>query len=173
MERITLPNAPEGLSPMDAALDYSFDDGRYARVILEMSEGENDHFNIKAQAYEMDTSGNYKQAPKGYPSRTRQTNHTVARSSLGDTASLTPGWVRVAPQSQQSYSALNLPEGAVVADELPATGTIGDMVYVEPTLYAYSNGVARQIAEGKVQELRQVLQNSAPLSNLGFNHGAL
>lgn len=173
MERITLPNAPTDLSPMDAALDYRFDGDRYARVILEIREGENDHFEIKAQAFEMSADGYFKTAPKGYPSRTGQTTPTIPRSSLGDTATLAPGWVRVPPQTQQVINADNLPEGVTVADTLPAAGNIGDRVYVEPTLYEYSKGEARRIAEGKVAELMQVLQNSPVLSNLGFDHGAL
>lgn len=173
MERITLPNTPAGLSPMDAALDYSFSNGRFARVILEMSEGEMDHFKIKAQAYELDAQGNMVQAPKGYPSRTRQTNHTVARSSLGDTATLAPGWVRVPPAAGTTIDATNVPEGTQFADTLPATGELGDMVFIDSTLYRWEKGVARQIAEAKVEELQTVLQNSAPLSNLGFDHSAL
>lgn len=173
MERVNLPNSPTGLSPMDAALDYSFGDGRYARVILEMSEGEMDHFNIKAQAFELDIDGNMVQAPKGYPSRSRQTNHTVARSSLGDTATLVPGWIRVPPASQATTDATTVPDETYFAVALPATGTLGQLVYVNETLYRWDMGVARQIAEGKIIELQTVLQNSGPLSNLGFDHSAL
>lgn len=173
MERTTLPNAPTGLSPMDAALDYSFGAGRFARVVLEMSDAQSDNFNIKAQAFELDAAGNMVQAPKGYPSRTRQTNHTVARSSLGDTATLVPGWVRTVPASQTTVDATNLPEGTIIATALPATGTVGQFVYIDPTLYRWDAGVALQIAEGKIVELQAVLQNSAPLSNMGFDHSAL
>lgn len=175
MERITLPNAPTDLSPMDAALDYSFGDNKFARVILEMSQSDNDMFIIKAQAYEMDAAGNYAMAPKGYPSRTRQTTHTVAASSLGDTATLVPGWVRMAPPNKVNYAmdSESLPEGTQQLDALPATGNAGEHVMVGDTLYAWNIGVARQVAQGKVEELEQTLRVSVPLSNMGFDHSAL
>lgn len=174
MERITLPNAPIGLSPMDACLDYSFGDGKFARVILEMVEDINDHFRIKAQAYEMTADGNYAPALKGYPSRTKQTNHTVARSSFtARTATLAPGWIILSPTSQTVWNPESLPEGCTVVESLPATGTPGQQVYLDPNVWGWSIGVARQIAESKVEELEGVLINAIPLSNLGFDHAAL
>lgn len=179
MERITLPNAPVGLSPMDACLDYQYEiDGvpRYARVILEMSTGEQDHFKIKAQAFEMDADGNYKQAPKGYPSRTKQSNHTVPESSFAaanKTATLAPGWIKLPPSAGVNVNAESLPEGCTVEDELPVTGVIDQLVYVDGTVWKFDKGVARHTAEAKIEELINILANSAPLSNLGFDHAAI
>lgn len=168
LERVNLPTTPTALSPMDAALDFRFDGDKYARVIIEMTEGPNDNFLLKAQAYEVDALGQLVAAPKGYPSRTRQTEHTVARSSLGNTASLGPAWVRVPPPAGSTYSADALPPGAEVMEALPETGQPGQMAFVSGTVYRWDKGVIRHVVEAKVDELRNVLKNSLPLSNLGF-----
>lgn len=170
MERITLPNAPVSLSPMDAAVDFAFGEGKYARVILEMMEAQDDNFLIKAQAYEMNADGYNVTAPKGYPSRTRQTAHTFPRSALGDTATLVPGWVRLPPASGAVHQEGTLPAGTVTVDNLPQTGTPGDMAFVNGTLYRWDKGIVQTLLETKVAELATVLKNSAPLSNLGFAH---
>ncbi len=171
IERVSLPNRPALLSPMDAVLDCRYDGDQYARVILEMSDAPDDNFQIKAQAYEMTADGQYVQAPKGYPSRTRQTAHTFHKSALGDTSTLSPGWVRLPPPSGVTYSIeAGLPGGATAVAELPESGIDGEMVYWEGKLLQWNKGIVNTILETKVSELRTVLRNTAPLSNLGFAH---
>lgn len=173
MEQITLPNRPTNLSPKVEVLEFAHE-GIKARVILSLDDSlNNGHLLLQAQAYQMTDDGGFVSAPNGYPSRTSNTTHTVLATSLGskavpNTHTLTPGWVKHLPPNQTAVSVDNLPEGSVVAETLPVSASVGDLVFVEPYLYRWDEGIATATARSKVEELLMILANSAPLSGLGF-----
>lgn len=172
MERINLPHRPLDLSPMDACIDYSHG-GFFARVILEVEVLATD-FRVWAQAFEVDQDANYIRAPKGYPSRSTRTPHTIPKDAITTgMKAWTPGWAKILPPPGMSYGPENLPEGVQILQQLPASGTVGDQFYVDPWLFAWTDGVLREIAETKVRDLETVLASSTLLSGQGFDQSLL
>lgn len=171
MEQITLPNRPQNLPASVAVLEFEHE-GVLARVILTLSDRvENDNLQFTAQAYEMNADGSFKAAPNGFPSRTANTTHTVLASGLtvSKTATLEPGWIKHFVPGQAGMTAENLPEGAIALSELPALGNVGDLVFVDPWLWKWDEGIALHTAKLKVEELTSILGNSRVLSGLGFS----
>ena len=172
MERINLPGRPTALSPMDACIDYQTGE-IFARVILEVEVKDSD-FVVWAQAYQMTADGHNVRAPKGYPSRSARTPHTIPKDAITyGIKTWVPGWIQMVPPPGVVYSPESLPEGAAVADVRPLNGMIGQMTYVEPFLYLYSPGVLREIAEVKVGDLLAVIASSDVLSGIGFDQSLL
>ena len=159
MERVNLPNLPAS-----RAADYRLDDfnpPRFARVIYTPQESKPDRKMIEVQAFEVDAAGVFVPAPNGMPSRTSGSVHVISVSGIGDTHTLQPGWVRVVGD----YNIDTMPENAVAALALPISGSVGDLVYVEPTLYRWSEGMLEDIMKGKASELAGLLRNSLALGD--------
>ena len=173
MNPIELPSRPTGLTPKNAVLEYEHQ-GVLARVVLTLDDTLKDnHLSIVAQAFQLDEAGAFVQAPNGYPSRTPSSTHTVNASALGTRqaprqATLPPGWVQVMPPNQSSVDAEHLPEVCVEVDELPESAAVGDLVFKDPYLYRWDEGIAVATAKAKVEELLAIVSNSTPLSGLGF-----
>lgn len=143
-----------------------FDPPRYARVVYVPQESKPDRAQIEVQAFEVDADGNFV-AWNGVPSRTSGTIHVIALSGMGDTHTLQPGWVRVVGDYSPTPSEGQepLPEGAQTVAELPASGAIGDQVYVAPSLYRWDMGDVERILLGKAEELAGLIRNSAAIAN--------
>jgi hypothetical protein len=155
MEKVTLPGMPAR-----RAQDYAIEGGRFARVIYVPQENRPDMKRIEAQAYEVNAAGAFVPAAEGYPSRTPGTQHTIAATGLGDTHTLTPGWVREVGY----YNTDTLPEGTLIATQLPASGDIDERVFVEPHLYRFDMGEVARIMEGKAKELADLLRQADALA---------
>lgn len=169
MERVTLPGLPE-----KRAADYQldgFDPPRFARVKYTPQESKPDRAQIECQAFEVDAAGNFVAIPNGpkagEPSRTSGTIHVISISGVGDTHTLQPGWVRVvgdySPTPNEAQS--GLPEGAQILEALPASGGIGDHVYVAPTLYRWDVGMVESTMRAKAEELAGLIRNSTAIAN--------
>jgi hypothetical protein len=161
MEKVTLPGLPERRAA-DYQLD-GFNAPRYARVIYTPQESKPDRKIIDAQAYEVDANGNFVAAPLGYPSRTPGTLHTIAMHGIGDTHTITPGWVRIVGNydPEATAGATNaLPTGTEFVETRPATGTAGAFIWWQGQLYQWQEGILDQILRGKAEELAGILRNS-------------
>lgn len=160
MEKVSLPGLPER-----RAADYmlsEFDPPRYARVIYTPQESKPDRKVIEAQAYEVRADGEFAKAPNGMPSRTPGTNHVIAMSGVGDTHTLTAGWVRVVGKYSQTplMDQSPLPEGTQVLTQKPSSGQEGDLIYVNETLYRWDIGMVESVMRAKAQELSDLIRNS-------------
>lgn len=170
MQRIQLPNRPATMPANTALLEFEHE-GILARVILtnkpDMVDG---HLVMSAQAFQMTEEGQFVSAPNGYPSRTSGTTHTVNTSGLiAKTATLAPGWIRDVGHAGNEVNPENLPEGATVAEALPASGEAGQRIYVEPFLYVWDEGIAVATAIDKVKELCAIVSASETLSGRAFS----
>lgn len=170
MERITLGNRPAVLPPRTKIEDFSEDD-KYIRVSLKLVEAGADKMMIDAQAFEVDSAGTLLSGPDGRPSRTPGTGHMIMPSSLGDTHTLSPGWVRIVGD----YDANTFEPTATRGDGKPVTepdlienptGQYFDLL--TGIGYRWEEGETIRIARGKVTELMNILRNSAPISGIEF-----
>jgi len=153
MKRVTLPTAP-------ATRCMEFErDGKFVRVLYRPVESQPDRRVIAAQAFEMTADGNFAQIATGAPSRVQETQHTLNISSIGDTHTLLPGWVR----EQVTASKEELPEGYVVMDTLPETGNDGDLVFVDPIPYRWDKGMVQTVCETKAEQMFALIKNSEAL----------
>lgn len=170
MERITLGNRPESLQPRTRIEDFSHN-GVNARVSLKLVEAGGDKLLIDAQAFEVDSNGSYKFAPDGRPSRTPGTSHMVMASSLGDTHTLNPGWIRIVGDYDAGTfeSTAARGEGRPVSEPEWATNPTGQ--YYDNTSgvgYRWDEGEVLRIAKGKVTELMNIVANSGSISGIEF-----
>lgn len=164
MDKVTLPGLPD-----KRAADYQldgFDPPRFARVKYVPQESKPDRAQIECQAFEVDAQGNFV-AWNGEPSRTSGSIHVIAKSGIGDTHTLQPGFVRVVGDYAEDPGVGQdaLPEGTVVLESLPPTGAPGDQVYVAPTLYRWDVGMLETIMRGKAEELAGLIRNSEAIGN--------
>jgi hypothetical protein len=167
MKKIRLPGYPENMPSHVDVRDFDIEDGRYARVIMELdTEVKADHFHLKAQAFEMTADGSFKAAPLGYPSRSGTTTHVIPESSLGDTQELDDAWVR--HTGDVDPVALELQHVDARPTE-PGT-EYGHLVWddVKQHAWRWAEGFADGTARAKVQDLIKVLSTSAVRSGLGF-----
>lgn len=169
-KKTQLPEAPSRRF-IDFELE-GFTPPRYARVIYQPVESAADRKVVHAQAFEVDASGKLVAYSTGAPSRTAGTNHTISASGIGDTHTLTPGWVRVAPPSGVNWTSgsesmpANLPEGCEPVDELPGDPTPNQLVFMGDHVWRYCQGEVYRICEGKAEELAGILRNSDAMSEL-------
>jgi hypothetical protein len=167
MKKTTLPGYPESMPSHVDVRDFDLEDGRYARVIMELdTEVKADHFHLKAQAFEMNADGTFKAAPLGYPSRSGSSLHTVPESALGDTMELDDAWVR--HTGDVDPVALELPY--VVERPAEPGSEYGQLVWDTSRDHAWrwAEGFADGTARAKVQDLIKVLNTSAVRSGMGF-----
>lgn len=171
MKQIKLPKFPANL-PDDAEVrDFALDNGKYARVIMEIRRtkdaGGTDHLELSAQAYEMDKSGNFKAAPIGYPSRSASTTHTVNLSSVGKTINIDDSWV----ESPRTYDP-TIGELTEVSG-VPELGThYGQELWVtsKQRVMVWTEGFADIVARTKVEDLINVLKTSDVRSGFAFRN---
>lgn len=161
-----LPGLPE-----KRAFDFQMDEFNpplYARVIYVPQESRPDRKTIEVQAFQVDENGAFVAAPNGAASRTAGTVHVIAVSEIGDTQTFVPGWVRVVGDYSETPSdnQNGLPAECQVLDVLPVEGEVGDLAYVNPTMYRWDKGLLIVIMEGKVKELMGMLRNAEAISNL-------
>lgn len=156
MNKVSLPGLPA-----KRAADYDIGNGNYARVIYTPQESKPDRKQIEAQAFQIDANGNFVPADTGVPSRTAGTVHVISVTGIGDTHTLTPGWVRVVGD----YNADSLPEGTTIVEILPATADVGDTAYMGDTMYRWDEGMLETILKGKAQELADLIRNSTALND--------
>lgn len=174
MKPMKLPKFPREL-PDDAEVrDFDLGGGKYARVIMEVKrENHNgvDHFVLYGQAYEMDKSGNFKQAALGYPSRSAQTSSSVIASALGRTIEMDDAWVEL-PMNFVPGSEYADPNVEIVNTGRPTApgANYGDKVYSTKDLkvYQWTEGFADVFARTKVEDLKIVLKNSEVHSGFAF-----
>ena len=168
MKKTTLPNFPENLPSHVDVRDFDLEDGRFARVFMELeTEVKAGHFHLKAQAYQMNADGSFANAPLGYPSRTGQTTHTIPESALGDTMGLDDGWVRHTGDVS-AETVLGLPR---VQERPKEPGSeFGSLVWDEVRSHAwrYAEGFADGTARAKVADLQNILATSTLRSGFGF-----
>lgn len=168
MERVTLPNAPAKRSA-DFQLD-GFDPPRFARVVYQPQETKPDRVMVEAQAFEVDADGRLVAYSTGAPSRTSGTLHMIGKSGVGDTHTLQPGWVRVvgdySPTPDPDSKQTALPEGCQIVSEKPATGNPGDLIYVDPTMYRWDEGMLEGVMKAKAEELAGLIRNTAAIADI-------
>ena len=166
MIKITLPNFPSNLPSSMEVRDFQMDAGKFARVIMELTEQPiNGHYHLRAQAYEMTEDGNFVTAPLGYPSRTEKTEHTVIASALGDTIDLDDAWVRY------DGSVIDPLEFTQVSSKPNQAGiNYGDRVWDTTRQHAWiwKEGFADGVARAKIQDLQIVFNTSHIRSGFGF-----
>lgn len=160
MNETTLGNRPDPLAPLTRIVDFNAD-GVFVRVSLRLRQSAPATLTIDAQAFEVDASGAYVSGPDGRPSRTPESTHSVSTSGLGDTHTLSPGWVRkVGTYTAQDFELQAQPESPEAGDEYfdPATDTA----------YRWDEGETLRIARGKADEMLRIRANSAPLAGISF-----
>ena len=168
MKLISLPNQPTDLALTTEVRDYDLGDGKFCRVIMELSGSASpDHYELKAQCFEMNKDGGFVAAPNGYPSRSHTSTHTILKSELNKSLFMDDAWCVAAVQ----FDPIN-PGDTVIGVGLPLEpGTrYGQLAYDESIqrVYMWKEGYADSTARAKVEDLRQVLASSAQLSGLGF-----
>lgn len=168
---VTLKNRPATPAPRTRLYDFQEDDV-LVRVSLRLQEAqESGNLTIDAQAFQVDAEGQYMAAPDGRPSRSPGSKHVLHTSSLGDTHSLHPGWVRIVGD----YDAATFEKTATRSAGRPVeepdfeTNPTGQHFNESTGVgYRWSQGEAYAIALGKAEELLRIVKNSAPLSGLDF-----
>lgn len=169
MKSVTLGNRPVTLAPRTKIEDFE-DDGKYVRVSLKLRETTTDNIEIDAQAFEVDANGFFVAAPDGRPSRTRGTVHLVNASSLGDTHTLKPGWVRIVGD----YNRETFEKSAVFAPGKPTqkpddTNPTRQHYDTDTGIgYKWSRGETNGIARAKAKEMIELGNNSAPIAGMDF-----
>lgn len=171
MKKIELATYPTQLPNNVEVRDYDMEDGTYFRVIMEVDPNTKlDHLHMTAQAFEMNADGSFKQAPNGYPSRTRSSTHTVLADSLNDTIFMDDAWVRhvVAAGSTLDPVALNLP--TVTARPTEPGTEYGQLVWDSSAMHAWrwQEGYADGVARAKLQDIQRIMRASNVLSGFGF-----
>lgn len=176
--RIETAGRPAPL-PNVAIEELDLGGGRYARVVItraavdvrsidpRQAEPQN-HVTITRKAVEIDAAGRICAQPNGLASATRTFQENVDTTAIGDTHTWRPGWVRRVPPVDVNWHADNLPEGCTVVDALPATGTSGQCVYLDPVVYAWADGIISDAADAMGDELLRILRNSDQLAGVSF-----
>lgn len=173
MKSIKLPKFPRDLPDTAEVRDFDLGGNKYARVLMEVKrESQNgvDHFVLHGQAYEMDKSGNFKQAPLGYPSRSASSTSSVIASALGKTIAMDDDWVEAVVNHQPGGEFAD-PNISTVKVKPTAPGTqYGETVWVEKDQKAYrwTEGFADIFARTKAEDLLIVLTNSDVHSGFAF-----
>jgi len=172
MQNITLGNRPATLAPRTRILDFQTDAGMRARVSLKLREGaDSEKLMIDAQAFEVDANGVNVIAPDGRPSRTPSTEQMVQASSLGDTHTLNPGWVRIVGDYDETTFEASAPRGTGKPTAEPDWTTNPEGQYYDMASgigYRWSEGETLRIAKGKVAELANIVSNSSAISGIDF-----
>lgn len=171
MNQVTLGNRPETLPPMTKLLDYDAGDGKYVRVSMKLLGTANDTVTVNAQAYQVDANGNFTVAPDGRASRTMDTNHTIATSSLGDTHTMNPAWVRVVGDYNADTFEPSAPRGIGKPTAPPDVAENPSKQYYDTAAgvgYRYDNGEISRIAEGKVNDMLGIITNSGAITGIDF-----
>lgn len=165
MNPTTLGNRPSATVPQTKLLDFTSGDLN-VRVSLRLLQSDKpDTITIDAQAFQVDGSGAIMCAADGRPSRTPGTRHTVSTSSLGDTHTLAPGWVReVGDYTAEDFGpdarhGRGLPQGDNATPYFDDDAGIG---------YRWSQGETAMIAESKVRELERIVANSGAILGASF-----
>lgn len=173
MKQIKLPKFPANL-PDDAEVrDFSMDEGKYARVIMEIRRSKDatgvDHLELTAQAYEMDKHGNFRTAPLGYPSRSATTTHTVNLSSVGKTIAIDSAWLET-PMTYDPNGETQIRESQDVPTE--DGEFFGQEVWVKShqRVFRWVEGFADTVARSKVEDLMNVLKTSDVRSGFAFRN---
>lgn len=176
MERTTLGNRPATLPPRMKIEDFAAE-GHHVRVSLKLIERQATDLSvlptlmISAQAFEVNADGFNITGPDGRPSRTPETMHSVIASSLGDTHTLNPGWVRIAGDFDRD----TFEQSAVFANGKPTdepdweanpTGQHYDTFTGKG--YRWVEGETLGVARAKVDEMLNIIRNSAPLAGIDF-----
>lgn len=168
MKQIKLPTYPTVELPDNMEVrDYDLEDGRYVRVIMEIDPMVvAEHHIMTCQVYEMTAEGFFKAAPFGFPSRTKVSQHTIHRDDLGDTMELDDDWCRFTGHVDQMMNPLPTVEGKPTQ---PGT-EYGEKVWdsLNGFAWCWKKGFADTVAEGKIREMKSVMQTSLIRSGLGF-----
>lgn len=176
MDRTTLGNRPATLQPRMKIEDF-IADGHHVRVSLKLVERQATDLSvipslmISAQAFEVNADGYNITGPDGRPSRTPESMHSVIATSLGDTHTLNPGWVRIVGD----YDNETFEQSAVFANGKPAgepdweTNPTGQHFDTFTGVgYRWAEGETLTVARGKVEEMLNIIRNSAPLAGIDF-----
>lgn len=170
MDHVTLGNRPATMPPRTKIEDYQ-DGATYVRVSLKLLAPSTDSLTLDAQAFQVDATGAIVAGPDGRPSRTPGTQHSVITSSLGDTHTLAPGWVRVVGDYTAESFEPDAPRGSGRPTAPPAVGDTTGMYFDTATGIGYrydADGETGRIARGKVDEMLRILANSDALAGLDF-----
>lgn len=178
--RITTPNRPAA-PPMTAIEEIQLGPGLYCRVVVtrgivdprSLPEGRpqadlDNLVTLTKKAVQIDVDGNLVSQPNGLASGTRTTYENVDTTSIGDTHTWRPGWVRLPPPAAINWHAGELPDGCVAAAAFPEAPLIGDQVYIEPNVYRYDAGIIAAAVDAKGDELLRIIANSAQLAGTEF-----
>lgn len=137
---------------------YELGDGIFARVVMTPKDGPVDRYQIEVQVIQVDAKGHIVEDADGLPVCNKPQMMVVARAGLGDTQTLTPGWVRVPenPRIKVEFEVDTLPESAVVG-----------VVYHNTTdgnYYRYEHGVLEGMRQAALDAFkgRIVAVESAP-----------
>lgn len=172
MQTITLGNRPAALAPRTRIVDFQADSGLRARVSLKLREGvDADKLMIDAQAFEVDANGVNVIAPDGRPSRTPSTEQMVLASSLGDTHTLNPGWVRIVGDYDETTFDATATRAAGKPTAEPDWQTNPNGQHYDTATgigYRWSEGETMRIAKGKVDELANIVNNSSAIAAIDF-----
>lgn len=150
------------------AVQYRLGDGKFARVVLEVQQRKTDRVEVEAQAFEIDADGNLLSAPNGAASRTPGTSHVIATSGVaGGTHTMKPGWVRVVGDYDADTFAADAER---VTGKPTADAPVDTQVFdtVEGVGYRFDMGEIERIRQGKCDELRNIINQSAALADLDF-----
>lgn len=160
MNTIELPNRPSIVAPRTEILDFE-SNGKYFRVSMKLVDADGGVISIDVQAFEVDSSGVNKLGPDGRPSRTTASVKTVMASSLNDTHTMNPGWVRIVG----NYVAVDFENFAQ-----PTDPEIGDKWFnlATQTGYEYVEGEKFRIAKGAVNDMLAIIANSDAIAGIGF-----
>lgn len=177
-QRINTPNrlAPP---PFTALEEVELAPGLFGRVVIvrgaadPRSLAENQAHvenlvSVTKKAVQIDADGNLVMQPNGLASGTRTTSETVDLTGIGDTHSWRAGWVRLVVPAGENWRPDNLPERCKVADALPDKAEAGVRLYVDPSVYEWSDGLIASMVDSKADELLRVIQNSAQLAGVEF-----
>lgn len=177
--RITTANRPGPLPPFTTCDALDLGNGIYCRVVI--TRGAADPRNVVDQqanaenlvtvtkkAVQIDIDGNIISQPNGLASATRTTTENVDLTGIGDSYSWRPAWVRVPVPTGENWNANNLPPDCTVVAALPASGVSGARVYLDPTVYEWSDGLVAAMSDCKGDELLRIVVNSAQLAGVEF-----
>jgi len=164
----TLGNRPDTLPPRTRISDYS-SAGQSIRVTLKLVDPQPDRIVIDAQAFAVDARGAFLTAPDGRPSRTPSSAHVIIASALGDTHTLTPGWVRVVGDYTEATLPADVPRASGRPTDPPASNPSGQIYDTQTgTLWRWDAGELAHIETAKAQELLALLAHSGAISGLEF-----
>ena len=171
MDKIQLPSYPQDIPDYIEIRDLT-DGSDYYRVKMVMAPSAvAGHFEMRAQCFEMNSDGSFKQEPNGAPSRCSETSHTVSMDAIGDTMELDDAWTRyVGEVTPDMISAMSTSDGKPSEPGV----SYGDKVW-DPTADAgngkcwiWTEGFADVVARTKVEDMRRVLRTSNIHSGFPF-----